>query len=180
MQTVDLDRYIAQALEAGITGVREIGPDQVTTAPWVPLKCQFGCPNYGLNYTCPPQTLRSEQTRTLLDSYGRILLFHIQSPPSPERGKRMGELLALLTDMEGELFKDGCYRAFLLVAGPCRLCKTCGIIDGLPCRNRHRARPSLESFGIDVFQTARDNGFPIETLHHREETRNQFCLMLVD
>jgi len=38
----------------------------------------------------------------------------------------------------------------------------------------------MEACGIDVFQTARNNGFPIETLREEQETRNTYCLMLVD
>jgi len=38
----------------------------------------------------------------------------------------------------------------------------------------------MESSGIDVFQTARNNGFGIVPLRERNETRNIFCLMLVD
>jgi hypothetical protein len=31
-----------------------------------------------------------------------------------------------------------------------------------------------------VYQTARNNGFFIKTLSKREETNNEYCLMLVD
>jgi len=43
-----------------------------------------------------------------------------------------------------------------------------------------QARPSMESCGIDVFQTARNNGFYIDTLRDKSETQNNYCLMLVD
>jgi hypothetical protein len=38
----------------------------------------------------------------------------------------------------------------------------------------------MEACGIDVFQTARNNGFHIETLRDVTEPRNTFALMLVD
>jgi hypothetical protein len=38
----------------------------------------------------------------------------------------------------------------------------------------------MEGCGIDVYQTARNNGFPIRTLRERTETRNTYCLMMVD
>jgi hypothetical protein len=38
----------------------------------------------------------------------------------------------------------------------------------------------MESCGIDVYQTARNNGFPIQPLRHKGETQNLYCLMLVD
>ena len=42
------------------------------------------------------------------------------------------------------------------------------------------ARPSMEGCGIDVYQTARNNGFFIKTLSEKTETQNAYCLMLVD
>jgi hypothetical protein len=38
----------------------------------------------------------------------------------------------------------------------------------------------MEACGIDVFQTARDNGLFIEPLRKRTDTNNEYCLMLVD
>jgi hypothetical protein len=38
----------------------------------------------------------------------------------------------------------------------------------------------MESCGIDVFKTARDNGFPIDVVKTHEEERNIFGLVLVE
>lgn len=46
--------------------------------------------------------------------------------------------------------------------------------------NGSRARPSMEACGIDVFKTARDNGFPIEVVRTRDEEENIFGLVLVE
>ena len=78
------------------------------------------------------------------------------------------------------MFRDGYYRAFVFLAGPCDVCSQCGSVTGEACNHRHKARPSMEACGIDVFQTARNNGFHIETLTNETEPRNTFCLMLVD
>jgi hypothetical protein len=37
----------------------------------------------------------------------------------------------------------------------------------------------MEACGIDVFKTARDNGFPIEVVRTREEPKNVYGLILV-
>ena len=86
----------------------------------------------------------------------------------------------MLTDLEGEMFKDGYYKALLFLAGPCTLCKECGKLKGNSCEFGDRARPAMEACGIDVYQTARNNGFFIETLREKTETQNAYCLMLVD
>jgi hypothetical protein len=39
---------------------------------------------------------------------------------------------------------------------------------------------AMEGAGIDVYQTARNNGFPIVPLKEMAETQNLYSLMLVD
>ena len=176
----DLKKYADHALKEGATSIKEINPSSVVTDAWVRLKCQFGCGGYNSNYCCPPHTPTAEATRQVLDCYKRALLFHIETVPSEDRGKRLKKFFQMLVELEGEIFKDGYYKAFVYLAGPCRLCKECGKAKGSSCRHADRARPSMESCGIDVFQTARNNDCQIKTLREETEPRNTFCLMLVD
>ena len=87
MSDVDLEKYCSKALEAGATHAKQIHPSSVVTAPWVRLKCQSGCPNYDRSHFCPPETPTAEQTRAIIDSYQRAILFHKEAPRTPERGK---------------------------------------------------------------------------------------------
>lgn len=121
-----------------------------------------------------------EETRANLDSYNRAILFRIEAPSVKERGKKMVAYLDALVKLEGELFKDGYYKAFVMLAGPCVLCKECGIVEGIPCRFPEKTRPSMEACGIDVYQTARNNDFFIIPLKEKSETQTIYCLMLVD
>jgi len=180
MQHTDLEKYCATALAGGASEVKVIHPSSVITAPWVRLKCQFGCPLYGKGYCCPPDTPTPEQTRAVLDCYNRAILFHIEMPHIDEREKRYRAFFDTLVDLEGEMFKDGYYKAFVFLAGPCRLCKKCAKIEDKPCNNLFRARPCMESCGMDVYQSARDNGFFIQPLSNHSDTQNEYCLMLVD
>ena len=85
-----------------------------------------------------------------------------------------------LVDLEGVMFKDGFYKAFLFLAGPCRLCEKCAAAEDEPCTFPWKARPSMEGCGIDAFQTARNNGFFIETLSGKTDTNHVYALMMVD
>ncbi|MCX5863306.1 MAG: DUF2284 domain-containing protein [Desulfomonile sp.] len=176
----DLKKYCDLAVDSGATHSKQINPSTVTTAPWVRLKCQFGCPGYAKGYCCPPHTPTTEETRAILNCYQRAILFHIELPDTPERQKHYQKYLQSLVELEGIMFKDGYYKAFIFLAGPCRLCKKCGAVEGKACEFALKARPSMESCGIDVYQTARDNGFFMQPLHERTETNNDYCLMLVD
>ena len=176
----DLKKYCESAIKGGATHAKQILPDSVVTAPWVRLKCQFGCPGYGKGYCCPPDTPTPDQTREILDTYQRAILFHIQMPDMPQKEKHFRKFFDMLVDLEGELFKDGFYKAFVFLAGPCRLCKKCAKREEKPCNFLYQARPCMEACGMDVFQTARKNGFFIKTLREKAETNNEYCLMLVD
>jgi len=177
-----IDKYCAVAVERGATNAKPIHPSSIVTALWVRLKCQFGCPLYGQSYCCSPDSPPPEQTREILDSYHRAILVHLELPyiAEPERGKKLKAFYKMLTDLETEIFKEGYYKAMVFLRGHCRLCKTCAKLTGEPCEMREQARPSMESMGVDVYQTARNNGFCIQTLSERGEISNNFFLMLVD
>lgn len=176
----NLERYCQQAVEKGATHAKQVHPSSIITAPWVRLKCQFGCPRYNRGYCCPPYTPVPDQTRAIIDCYARALLFHFEAIKTSERGKGLKAFYEMLVDLEGEVFKDGYYKAFIFLSGPCRLCDQCSASKQEPCIFPYRARPSMEGCGIDVYQSARNNGFLIHPLRERSEAQNHFCLMLVD
>jgi predicted metal-binding protein len=182
VENKDLAQYLEKILHGSSAEAKVIHPSSVVTAPWVRLKCQFGCPRYGRSYCCPPDTPGPEVTRSTLDAYQRAILFHIEAAKRQEenRSKLLKDFMADLVELEGEMFKDGFYRAFVLLSGPCGLCKECGKLKGKACEFGYRARPSMEACGIDVYQTARNQGFPIKPLKQKDETQNLYCLMLVD
>lgn len=189
MRAKDLEKYCEHAISKGATDAKQIHPSSVVTAAWVRLKCQFGCPRYNHSHCCPPHTPTPNQTREVLDSYSRAILFH--RVITHDGLKSIQEYLGMLTDLEGEMFKDGYYKAFVFLWGPCQICKdspgklnvhpdNCSLLKGELCKFGFKARPSMEGCGIDVFQTARNNGFSIEPLREKTEPKNHFCLMLVD
>ena len=61
MKTADLEKYIERALAAGFNHATVIHPSTVVTAPWVRMKCLFGCP-YRHSHCCPPTTPTPEET----------------------------------------------------------------------------------------------------------------------
>jgi predicted metal-binding protein len=169
-----LETYCEKALEMEIDGAKVIDPHSVVTAEWVRLKCQFGCSHFGMNLCCPPHTPTPEVTQKVINSYGKALLLY-RRLKNGEMTKGFNEIIVRL---EIKIFLDGYYKVFSMGSGRCRLCKECGP-NGF-CRQGRVARPSMEACGIDVFKTARDNGFPIEVVKTREEERNIFGLILVE
>lgn len=156
-------------LSHGAQAVRRIDPRQIVTAEWVRLKCKFGCGGYGRCLTCPPNSPTPDETRRLLDGYFVALLIHW----GREAGGR-----AVLAEIERGVFLKGYYKAFALASGPCGLCPECSLDEG--CVHPSEARPAMEACGIDVFQAARDAGFPIEVVTCHDDTPNFYALLLVE
>jgi len=159
------DIILSQSAE----GVRKIDPRQVVTAEWVRLRCQYGCGGYGQCLTCPPYSPTPEQTRRVLDAYSVGFLIHW----GHEGGGRKA-----LAEIERHVFLKGWYKTFALGCGPCGLCRPCNV-DG-PCKHPYEARPAMEACGIDVFQTARDAGLPLDVVTCREDTPHYYSLLLVE
>jgi predicted metal-binding protein len=168
-ETIDVEAIIQRAKELGAVESKLIDPRTVVTAPWVRLKCQFGCPHYSTRLCCPPYTPTPEQFQKVLNCYKRAFLFH-------SRGMEVspGEIAF---ELEQELFFQGFYKALSLGAGPCRLCKECNLQQ---CIHPLQARPAMEACGIDVYATVRANGYPIEVICDRTEIPNRYGLILIE
>ena len=172
MKTVEM--FCQEALEMGVDGAKRVDPRSVVTAEWVRMKCQFGCPGFGMRLCCPPHTPTPEITRKVIDSYQEAILIHRRLT----KGRRAGDFNETLVRLEIKMFLEGYYKAWSMGSGPCRLCQECELTT--PCKHGYKARPSMEACGIDVFKTARDNGFPIAVVRNHEEERNIYGLILVE
>lgn len=167
-EKTNLDRFVDRACELGAVEAKVISPSSIVTAPWVRLKCHFGCGGYGSSLCCPPNSPTPDETRKVVDCYGRAILIHC---------KRNGDAKKIVIELEREIFLSGFYKAFGLGDGPCRLCEKCNLEK---CIHPRQARPSMEACGIDVYATARSNGFPIEVVTDRTCDQNYYGVILVD
>ena len=165
------DLWIEAAKRLGAAEAKIVAPSSVVTATWVRLKCQFGCGGWGRRLTCPPHSPTPETTRKMLDEYSVATLVHC---PGNGDWRSINKIVA---DVEREVFLAGHYKAFAFGSGPCDLCDECNLEF---CDHPHQARPSMEAAGIDVYATARGNGFPIEVVRDEECEQNYYGLVLVE
>lgn len=173
-----IEQYCKRALEKGLEGAKVIDPRSVVTAEWVRVKCQFGCPGFGMSLCCPPFSPTPEVMQRILDSYQKAILLHQQIKSAEKKRELSKHFNEVLVDLELEIFLDGYFKAWAMGSGPCRLCKECDTQSH--CKHGYRARPSMEACGIDVFTTVRQNGFPIEVVRSREDMVNIYGLILVE
>lgn len=168
MLETDLEVFIARACELGAVEAKLILATSVVTAPWVRMKCRFGCGSYNTSHCCPPNTPTHRETQEILNCYHRALLIRCANDEIPTM---------IVTRLEREIFLAGYYKALGLGAGPCNLCEKC---NPTRCLHPKETRPSMESCGIDVFATVRANGYPIDVLVDRSCGENSYGLVLID
>ena len=159
-----------RAVKLGAGDSKVIDVKTVKTAAWVRYKCQYGCSGFGESLTCPPYSPTPEQTQKILDCYKKAILIHCQSPV-------VADISKIVLKIETAAFLAGYYKALGMGAGPCRLCAQCG--KGKGCRHGDDARPSMEACGIDVYSTARANGYSIETVVSTDCKADYFGLVLL-
>ena len=160
-----------RAVKLGARESKVIEVKTVKTAAWVRYKCQFGCSGFGESLTCPPYSPTPGETQKILASFQKAILIHCQSGSHVDISK-------IVIQIEKEAFLAGYYKALGMGAGPCRLCRGCNLKG--ECRHREEARPSMESCGIDVFSTARNNGFSINTLDSARCRADYFGIVLIE
>ena len=159
---------VERAVALGAKAAKVVDASTIATAPWVRMKCRYGCGCWESSLCCPPHSPTPEETRKVIDSYARAILF--------EAGG--GETKRIAVALEREAFLAGHYKAFGMGAGPCALCDECAFDEG--CRHADEARPAMEACGIDVFRTVRANGFEIDVVGCRGEKQHYFGVVLVE
>ena len=164
----DLESLARFALEMGAVQARTIDPRSIVVRDWVRLKCQYGCGRFGRCLTCPPYSPTPERTRRILSGYSKAILIQVKDESIAAHD--------LVVKLERHAFLSGYYSAFGMIAGPCVRCEKCSIPT---CSHPRLARPSLESSGIDVYETVRKNGFEINVLGSRADVPKYFELLLV-
>ena len=173
-----VESFCKRALEMGIEEAKIIDAGSIATAEWVRMKCQYGCPGFGMSLCCPPRSPTPDMTRKVIDSYQKAILLHQRLRKGEKRGQRAKTFNEAVVRLEIEIFLDGYYKAWSMGCGPCDRCKDCNLSGS--CRHGLEARPSMEACGIDVYKTARDNGFSIDVVRKHGDEMNLFGLVLVE
>lgn len=152
---------IQLALSEGAAKAMTISRDQVKLSrDFRDICATNACGKYGRCYMCPPDVGEIEALMDRVRAYPRALVYQTVSPLEDsfdyegmvEAGHRHTRLSQRLEDSLPKLLPQGFMH---LTCGGCRLCGECAKIQGLPCRFPERALPSVESYGIDVYNTVK-------------------------
>jgi predicted metal-binding protein len=166
-----MEKYVRLAKELNMINARVISPNDISFDIRAILKCRWGC-EYDLpenNIRCHSRDTTYEERVEMVKKYRHILLLHSHDAR---------DLSEAVLEIERTAFLDGNYLAFAIRT--CNLCKDCAVKKGSPCPNPEKVRPCDSIFGIDVYKTARNLGFPCEVLQNKNDVQNRYGFVLID
>jgi len=162
MKKMNEQALIESALQCGAAKAAVISADQIVLSASFRDICKGnGCGNYGLCYMCPPDVGEIGLLMERVRRFPRGLLYQTITPLEDsfdiEGMTAASASHAQVSQRLQERAAGMNLRETLhLTCGGCRLCETCAKRENLPCRFPDKALPSMESYGVDVYQTTKD------------------------
>ncbi len=164
------EAYVELAKSLGAVGAKMISPKNVFFDIRAILKCRWGCEDFSQDSVkCGTRNTTYQERVEMIKRYNNILLVHSHDAR---------ELSLAVLEIERTAFLDGHYFAFAIRT--CNLCKICAAQQGKPCPTPEKVRPCDQSFGIDVYKTARNLGLPCEVLQSKNDVQNRYGFVLID
>ena len=139
----------------GMKDFREFDPSLLLPEDRIREYCyQNLCGNYGRHYMCPPSIGTVEEIIDKLNVYNKAILVRYSEEVDVKEDRKKVKRSKIdfhkkILELEDFLHREG-IDAWGLVGGYCSFCIECKAITDRPCKHPHKARPSLESLGIDV------------------------------
>ena len=165
-----LDKYVTLAKELKMLHANLITPQEIFFDIRALLKCRWGCEDYyRRSPRCDIRETTYQERLEMVGKYNRILLIHSHDGH---------ELSKAVLEIERTAFLDGYYFAFGIRF--CNFCKVCAVQRGNHCPTPEKVRPCDQSFGIDVYKTARHLGLPCQVLQSKDDIQNRYGFVLLD
>jgi predicted metal-binding protein len=166
----NFDKYVSLADDLKMVNAKLITPQDIFFDIRALLKCRWGCEDY-FNHSirCHVRDTTYQERVEMVNRYKHVLLVHSHDAH---------ELSKAVLELERAAFLDGYYFAFAIRF--CKLCKACMIELDKPCPSPDKVRPCDQSFGIDVYKTARKQGMPCEVLQSKEDRQDRYGFVLIE
>jgi predicted metal-binding protein len=169
-QSAKFEKYAEMAKSLKAISAKIISPHDICFDIRAILKCRWGCEDFFQNsIRCGTRNTSYQERVEMVKSYNHILLVHSHDAR---------ELSIAVLEIEKTAFLDGYYFAFAIRY--CNLCKICAAKQGNPCPTPEKVRPCDQSFGIDVYKTARNLGLSCKVLQSEHDIQNRYGFVLLD
>ena len=164
------EKYVRMAKELRMSNANIISSKEIFFDIRAILKCRWGCEDF-FNHSikCNTRNTSHQDRIEMVKAYQSILFVRCHDAV---------KLSKAVLEIEKTAFLDGYYFAFAIRY--CNLCKSCAIDQGKPCPAPEKVRPCDQSFGIDVYKTARSLGLPCEVLQSKEDVQNRYAFVLLE
>ena len=155
---------VSLALEAGATKATLISREQIVLSAEFREICQRNsCGAYGRCWMCPPDVGEIEPLMARVRQYPRAVLYQTigqleDSYDIEGMGAAAAEHVRVSQRLQARLAPLVGPGLLHLSCGGCHLCETCAKQENQPCRHPEQALPSMESYGVNVYETAKDTG----------------------
>ena len=174
-----LKSIVDKSLKLGSNETVIIKTEDIVIDERVRAKCRYPpCPGYGSSIMCPPHSMSSDETKKLVKLYKHAIVVRVDISPEDAAGlearrrrayyPHFTKIREIINQLEGEAFHQGFYLALGFAVGSCRLCSKsdsdpieCEALKTNICKVPFKARPAMESVGIDVYATVSKIGWEI-------------------
>lgn len=168
-----LENLRRHALDIGADNAKIVPSSMISIEDQVLEMCKKPyCDGYGKSANCPPHTLKPGDFREYIKAYDSAIIFKIDvsvaDMMSEKREGAFKRIFQIATGVETAAKNDGFESAEGYAAGSCKpvFCpehKACqGLVD--ECRHPDKARPSMESVGMNVMKAVQDAGWKIQEI----------------
>ena len=157
-----MEKLVQAVLRAGAAKAALIDGQQIVCCESFREICrnnQCGC--YGKCWVCPPEIGEISDLITQVRSYPKGLLYQtigkLEDSFDVEGMFAAGANHARVSSRLHKQLPEFLSGSFLhLSCGGCHLCETCAKQAAEPCRHPESALPSMEGYGIDVYNTTKN------------------------
>ena len=159
---MDREQAINIALKEGAYKAAVIPVEQVVlSAHFRDICATNSCGRYGTCWMCPPDVGPVEELMAQIGQFTHGLIYQTVTELEDsfdiegmsEAGIRHARVSRSIGKKLLPLLGD---KHLHLICGHCGYCKRCAKVDGKPCYFPEEALPSLEAYGVDVYQTVKD------------------------
>lgn len=153
---------VQTALNCGAAKATYIPSEQIILSEDFRKICEGnGCGMFGRCWVCPPFIGEIGPLMDAVRSFPKAMLYQsireIEDSFDIEGMFEAGYEHARLSQrIQQQVITDPSIQVLHLTCGGCRLCERCAKADNEPCRFPEKALPSLEGYGVDVYNTCKN------------------------
>ncbi len=159
---MDLQELLEAACSVGAAKATVIDQSKIVLSSEFRKICESNqCGGYARCWMCPPYIGEIDDLMAQVRKYPKGLLYQtiyeIEDSYDIEGMFESGAKHAQVSQKLQQAVKPLLQKPFLhLTCGGCHLCQTCAKRSDEPCRFPDKALPSLEGYGVDVYNTTKD------------------------